>query len=296
MERRQLEYLVAVSKEGSLGAAAEVLHVSQPALSQAIKQLENELGCELFHRLSRGMILTSAGEALLVQAKLILQGFSTARDVVNEVRGLQAGQLEIVSLPGIIIEPLAPWIREFRRLAPHVKISISQTEDPAEVAKKVRSGDAELGFTLDTTEHGPDLESTLIGEQEIVAVFPAESNVGAGPVSVREMLEIGMIAGGEGSVSRDLIRAESVRNGGLARALLEVDRRESALSLVLAGAGVGTLPHALGRIAAANGAIVRQLNPPLKREIFILQRTGPVSPSARLFGSLLPQTLMPGSN
>ncbi|MFI7579776.1 LysR substrate-binding domain-containing protein [Kocuria kalidii] len=286
MERRQLEYFVAISRTGSLAAAAELLHVTQPALSQSLRQLEKELGCELFHRLPRGMRLTPAGEALLDPAKQIFRDFATARASVDAVLGLEGGTFEIASLPGIMLDPLAEWISAFRRLAPKVQIRVRLTEVPEDIPKAVRTGDVELGLMLDI---GPqqDLIVKQVGQQEIVAVFPPGSTLDPDEkVTGKELLEHGMILGGPG-VGRELIRRESERTGKQHQSIIEVNRRDSVLSLVLAGAGAGVLPRALATLAEASGAVVRSLDPPAKRGIYVLHRNGPPPPALRLFEQIL---------
>jgi DNA-binding transcriptional LysR family regulator len=286
VERRQLEYFVAVSSAGSLAAAAEELHISQPALSQAVKQLEKEVGCELFQRLPRGMRLTSAGEALLGPAKQLLRDFTTARASVDEVRGLQGGSLEIITLPGIVLDPLAEWISTFRKRAPKVQIRMRLTEVPEDIDKAIRSGDSELGLLLDPEVRG-DLVVTRVGVQDIVAVFPPGSEPPEGGVTGKELLRYGMIDGG-GGVGRELIRRESRRTGTECRPIIQVDRRDSALSLVLAGAGAAVFPRAVAERAKASGAVVRELHHPATRHIYALRRAGPPSPALRMFEGILP--------
>jgi LysR family carnitine catabolism transcriptional activator len=286
VERRQLEYFVAVSRAGSLAAAAEQLHVTQPALSQSLKQLEKEFGCELFHRLPRGMRLTAAGQALLDPAKQIFRDFATARALVDAVLGLEGGTLELATLPGIMLDPLSERISTFRRLAPKVQIRVLLTEVAEDIPKAVRSGDAELGFMLDV---GPqeDLIVNRIGEQEIVAAFPPGSTPGPNDtVTGKELLEYGMIFGGPG-VATDLIRREAERTGKQQRPIIEMNRRDAALSLVLAGAGAGIFPRAVARQAEASGAVIRALDPPATRGIYALRRNGPPSPALRLFERIL---------
>jgi DNA-binding transcriptional LysR family regulator len=286
MERRQLEYFVSVAREGSLAAAAEAMHVSQPALSQAVRQLEKELGIELFHRLARGMRLSPAGEALLDPAKQVVRDFATAKASVDEVIGLKAGTLEIITMPGIVLDPLADWIYEFRQRAPHVRIRLRQTEKVEEIPKAVRSGDAELGF-LQNPENCEDLAMRRVGEQTIVAVFPPGQDPGIdGPVTGRELLAAGMIIGAAGS-GPEIVRREIQRSGFLQYPMIEVERRDSALSLVLAGAGAALLPRALAELAQAKGAVIRELDPPIRRDIHVIHRNGPPSPGARLFKQIL---------
>lgn len=286
MERRQLEYFVAVSRAGSLAAAAEQLHVTQPALSQSLKQLEKEFGCELFHRLPRGMRLTAAGRALLEPAKQIFRDFATARALVDAVLGLEGGTLEIATLPGIMLDPLSDRISTFRRLAPKVQIRVFLTEAAEDIPHAVRSGDAELGFMLDVGSQ-EDLIVNRVGEQEIVAAFPPGSTPSSSDrVTGKELLEYGLILGGPG-VATDLIRRETERTGKQQRPIIEMNRRDAAMSLVLAGAGAGVFPRAVAQLAEASGAVIRALDPPAKRGIYALRRNGPPSPALRLFQRIL---------
>src|SRR6266542_1421725 len=91
MERRYLEYFVAIVDHGGFTAASQALHVAQPSLSQVIKTLERELGVELFQRLRTGSRLTSAGEALIGPARQVLREFDSARSAVSSVSGLVGG-------------------------------------------------------------------------------------------------------------------------------------------------------------------------------------------------------------
>lgn len=286
MERRQLEYFVAVSREGSLAAAALLLHVTQPALSQSLRQLEKELGCELFHRLPRGMRLTAAGEALLDPAKQISRDYATARAHVEAVRGLEGGTLEIATLPGIMLDPLSEKISAFRRAAPGVQLRVFLAEAAEDVPRRIRSGDAEVGFMLDVGAQG-DLVVSEVGEQEIVAAFPPGSGPGLGAsVTGKELIEHGLIYGGPG-VAAGLMAEEAERTGREQKPVIEMNRRDAALSLVLAGAGAGVFPRAVAELAAASGAVIRPLDPPSKRVIYSLRRIGPPSPALQLFESIL---------
>lgn len=107
MERRQLEYFLAVIDAGGFTAAAAAQHVSQPGLSHAIKTLERELGAALFHRLPRGARLTAAGEVLAESARRIVRETEIARARVADVAGVVIGRLDLVALPGLLVAPLA---------------------------------------------------------------------------------------------------------------------------------------------------------------------------------------------
>ena len=93
MNLRHLQYFVATAEHGSFTAAARSLYVAQPSLSEQVRQLEAELGVELFARVGRGIVLTEAGRALRPEAERVLAGVDQARDVVRDVRELRGGTL-----------------------------------------------------------------------------------------------------------------------------------------------------------------------------------------------------------
>src|SRR5438309_7753772 len=113
MDLRQMEYAVAVVEYGGFTRAASACYVSQPSLSQGVAKLEAELGTPLFHRVGRRVVLTSAGEAFLEPARQVLRDVRTIRDAVDAVAGVDAGQLDLVALPTLAVEPAARLVAAF---------------------------------------------------------------------------------------------------------------------------------------------------------------------------------------
>src|SRR5207342_881873 len=103
MELHQLRYAVAVVDQGTFTAAAAACFVAQPSLSQAVRQLERELGAELFARIGRRVRLTAAGEAFVPAAREALRAVETVRAEVAAVSGLAAGHLDLVALPTLAL-------------------------------------------------------------------------------------------------------------------------------------------------------------------------------------------------
>lgn len=125
MELRQLTYFVAIAQSGTITAAAQKLHMSQPPLSLQLQKLEEELGCPLFERDTRHLHMTQAGELFYERAQGILQ---QCADLKREMADLQAGGrglLRIGSLPSLSTSLLPHWVARFHTRYPHVRCGAS---------------------------------------------------------------------------------------------------------------------------------------------------------------------------
>lgn len=291
MERRQLEYFLAVIDHGGFTSAATALHVSQPALSAAVKSLEKDLGALLFHRLPRGVRLTEAGAEFAQSARMIMRELDTARARVDAVTGLIAGRLDIISLPGMLLDPLAPVIGEFRRRHPRVRVRVVQAEASEDVRNAVRAGDAELGLTDVVESADRDVIGEPILEQELVAVLPPGTPPpAAGVLAMEDLLRMDVITGPPGTAIRDLLTREAARLGLEVSPAVEVTPRGSALYLALAGAGIAILPRPVAQLGGPRGAEIVSLRPRQTRLVYLLRRDAPLSPAAQAIHALLSPT------
>jgi DNA-binding transcriptional LysR family regulator len=123
MELRHFRYFIAVAEESSLGRAAHRLHVSQPALSQQISDLEDKLGLKLFTRNSRGVELTEAGRAFLVGGRRVLVAVEQAAEQAREAAKGQRGRLVIGGLNGATISFLPGVLSRFRERYPLIEVT-----------------------------------------------------------------------------------------------------------------------------------------------------------------------------
>ena len=146
MDLRHLTYLLAVADHGGFSAAAKAIFVSQPALSLAVKELEDELGVELLHRLGRGVRLTPAGAALVGPARQVLRDVETARAEVSAIAALVSGSLALGSLPTLAADPLAALVGNFRAAHPGVVVDLAAPEDTAELVALLQDGQCEIGL------------------------------------------------------------------------------------------------------------------------------------------------------
>jgi DNA-binding transcriptional LysR family regulator len=286
MELRQVEYVVGVAEHGGFTRAATALHVTQPALSEGVARLEAELGVELFHRVGRRVVLSAAGEAFLDPARRLLRDREVLTSSVGAVVGLEAGRLDLVTLPTLAGEPLAPLVGRFRQAHPGVVVHVDQPEEDRGVADRVRRGDAELGLA-DLPLDGPGLVTERLLTQELVVVLPTGAPFADRKrLSVRDLAATPLVLTPPGTPMR-LRVDQAFADAGVTPALAVVtDQRDAIVAMVLAGAGATILPDPLAATARARGAATVPLTPRLRRDVGLVWREGPLSPAARAFLAL----------
>ena len=294
MERRQLEYFLALVEHGGFTNAARVLRVAQPSLSHAIAALETELGGPLFHRLPHGAVLTPAGTALVEPARQVARDLATAAASVREVLGLSAGRLDIVAQTTLAVDPLAAMLGRYSALHPRVELRVTDPERGSEVGHLVRTGQCELGLVSDAVDT-PDLGSVALAEQDLLLVCPPGPAVpgshpaGSGaesitePLPLAEVVALRLVATPEGTGIRDILAAAARRLGLELNVAVETAHRAMIVPLVLAGAGASVLPRSMADDAAGKGAVPRAIEPPLRYRGRLVWRSGPLSPAADAF-------------
>jgi DNA-binding transcriptional LysR family regulator len=281
MDLRRLRLFLAVVDGGGMTRAAEAEHVSQPSVSQAIRELEAELSTPLFHRVGRRVVLTAAGEALVEPARQVLRDVETGRAAVVAVAGLSAGRLDLVALPTLAVDPLAPLVGAFRVAHPGVDIALADPADALEVVDLVASGECELGITAE-----PVVESGLVshplGDQDLLAVLPPGA-AEARSMAVASLGRFPLVTAPAGTTTRRQLEEAFAEAGVSPRIAVVTAQREAILPLVLAGAGATLFPRPLAEQAASLGAVVVPLRPRLTRPIHLFHRDGPLSPAAAAF-------------
>ncbi|MGW0807804.1 LysR family transcriptional regulator [Nonomuraea sp. NPDC002799] len=171
MELRQLEYFVAVAEERNFTRAAERVHISQSGVSAQIRQLERELGAELFDRSGRSACLTVAGQAALEHARAALAAAGAVEQAVGEVTGLIKGRLTVGMVTGCTITPLFDTLAAFHRAHPGVELTL--LEDGSDrLVEGVRSGAVDLALVGTATATPEGLEAFTIISERLVAAVP----------------------------------------------------------------------------------------------------------------------------
>ncbi len=286
MENRKLAYFVAVVDHGGFTAASKAVFVSQPALSLAVKDLEAEVGAQLFTRIGHRVRLTAAGSALLDPARQVLRDIETGRAAVAAVTGLLSGSLSLASLPTLAADPMATMVGEFRRHYQGVRVDLAAPEDSDDLFALVESGTCELGLT-DAADVPQTLAAIALGTQELVFILPPGSAPTSGDLlEALELGEIPLVVAPVGTSTRRLLDQQFGALGRQPTLAVISAQREAILPLVVAGAGAALVPEAMALIAEKLGAVVARPTPPAVRDLVLVHRLGPLSPAASRFVEL----------
>ncbi|MEO8650467.1 MAG: LysR family transcriptional regulator [Acidobacteriota bacterium] len=276
MDINQLEVLVAVAREKSFSRAAEVLGRTQPAVSQAVRRLESELGEKLFDRSFKDGTLTPAGEMLLEYARQMLNLRHAAQTSVRELRGLHTGKVTISANEHTVFG-LLPVIEEFRRRHPLIKIEVSRGV-ASRIPKEINAREAELGV-VSFTPDDPSIRSVqLMTDELMLIVSPRHPLAEKKTVSVMALGSESFIAHNAPSPYRERVIETFDKHRTPLNIAIELPSLEAIKRLVEVGSGVAFVPKltaasevAAGRLA---GLSVKEMK--LERKLNIIYRKNSV--------------------
>ncbi len=288
MELRQLKYLVALAEELNFTRAAAAEHIAQPALSQQIRRLEDEVGVALVERTTRHVSLTEAGQLLVVRARRILAELDSARAELESLRGIDTGHVTIGALHTMGPIDLSLALAEFHAQYPHVALSVRE-QTSEECAELLRIDELDLAF-LSVTErvesHGLGLHQLL--SEELVVMLPVDHPL-AGREEVRmvELAREQFISFGQGARLRELLFWAGRDAQFEPRVTLESNESHRIRTLVSRGLGVAILPRSDAIGPGAMISVARLVAPALRRDITLAWREGRRhSPAAAAFLAL----------
>lgn len=283
MDRRQLEYFLAVAECGSISAAARRLGVSQPTVSESVARMEAENGLPLLRRTGRGVVLTDAGREIVGPAAQVMRGFSAVVEALRPVQELERGSLQIVCPRTLAHDPVASLVGRFRRLHPGLVVTISRPHETETAGDVVASGRAEvaLGVT-DGTASG--LVSERLLRQRVVALVHSAMGVSQAP-DLAELVGRGLITTARGGVTRRLLEERIGAQAVHDAIVVETSSTGAMIPLVRAGLGVAFVTEAMSRDAESLGIETRVPHPPLVRDVWLTHARS-MSTAAREFAAL----------
>lgn len=291
MDVRQLRYFAQVLECGSFSRAAEDLHIAQPALSQHVRHMEDELGVKLLHRGAKGVTATEAGERLLRQAKTILAEFAEIPDVVRGAAIAPRGEVRF-GMPGTVSEILAaPLIEAARACYPEVRIRIVEAMS-GYILDWLKRGDVDLAVIYSVSDpRGLAAHHMLSEEISIFASVAAnDGNTPRGQmVSLEQAAALPLVIPGREHGLRKLIDDAAAAIGVSIQPSIEIDSYSQIKKLVQRGLGYGILPRmAVGREAEAGTFRVWGIErPSITRKVYLAYSTErPLLNATRAIGQL----------
>jgi LysR family transcriptional regulator, transcription activator of glutamate synthase operon len=281
MELRQLRYLVALAEERHFTRAAAREHVAQPALSQQIRRLEDEIGLALVERTTRRVAMTDAGDALVARARRILAELDAAHAELQSLRGILTGHVTVGALHTMGPVDLSLALAIFHERHPGVELTVRE-QSSEELAEMLRVDELDLAF-LSVTEriesHGLGLHQLI--SEELVVIVPLDHRLGKRrQIRMRELAGEHFVSYREGARLRELLVSAGHEAGFEPEVKLESNESQRIRRLVARGLGVAILPRSDVQAPGAEVAVARLVEPSLRRDITLAWREGRRHPPA----------------
>ncbi|CAH8711098.1 LysR family transcriptional regulator [Paenibacillus thiaminolyticus] len=269
MDIKQLFYFVTVADQLSYSKAAQKLHISQPSLSNAIKNLEHEVGSPLLERSTRKIEMTDAGKVLYNKSLQLLSHMNILKKEMQEVRLTGSGELIIG-----MIESVRHWvpkvIREYQGRFPSIRIKLIEVLSRKAVIDSLRKYHTHLIITNQCIEE-EDIESLPLYKEKLVLVLHRDH-----PLSVKESItftelaEEPFIISMEGFQTREDILEAFALEEASPNIQFEIERFETALTLVRENLGVAIIPENY-LVEPKDASMVRKMmdSPALERTVYL---------------------------
>ncbi|WP_172294465.1 LysR substrate-binding domain-containing protein [Pseudoruegeria sp. HB172150] len=277
MNLHQIEVFRAVMTTGTTSRAAEVLHVSQPAVSKTIQLLEHSIGFSLFNRVKGRLQPTAEGQLFFREVEQTIVGIAHLRGAAARIRDYGSGELRIACLSALSTNVVPRALRVFLDRNPKVAITF-QTRMSSVVRDLVASGQFDLGLAADEIDKtGLDVREFV--RQRVVVALPEGH-----PLEARKVIRPGDLAG-EPFIAlspEDTARREAERAfaeaGVTARTILETPYSTTICAMVAAGLGIGLVDPLTAEPYEGRGLCLRPFEPVIHfRTLLILPPNRPAS-------------------
>ena len=271
----QLAYFVAVVEHGSFTRAARALHVSQPALSHQIAQLEREAGAPLLERLPRVVEPTALGERLLPHARATVAAAEEAHTAAREVGDLRAGELRVGALLTVALGIVPATIRAWRTAHPDVQIELLEYASVETLTAAMLEGAADVAI-------GPPpprwrgRQQPIGDETFVVALSPDDPLLACPSIRLEQLKDRPWVLYAPEFGLSTLVTEACAAAGFAPRPAARAHHTTTALELAAAGVGPALVPSNV--VGAPFAASTRPLDPPVTRELVAFTRTEPTAP------------------
>jgi DNA-binding transcriptional LysR family regulator len=274
LEIRQIRYFLAVAEELHFTRAAEKLHVAQPALSQQIRQLEEEIGAKLLQRTNRRVELTPAGEVFRTRALIAMDQMNRAAAEAAQAGCGEAGGLSIGFVSSAVWGVLPVLLRQFRKKVPRADIELRELE-PAEQLRDIRERHLDLGMMHAVLDQ-PDLSTFVIARNRLIVALPEKHKAaGKAAESLKSLAdEVFLVPKQHASAGFHEFVMSACSQAGLAPPRTQATRLlQTAVALVAGGIGIALVPESFRDNLKIRGIVYR----PIQEETPLAELIAPLS-------------------
>lgn len=285
---RHIRAFLAVARLGSFTRAASELHVSQPALTVQIRQLEESLKVRLFDRNKRQVVLTQIGRDLLPSLAQVLTDLESVMSASQDLANLRRGSVSVACLPSVAAGLLPMAIRRFAADYPDIAVHVSDVV-AERIVQLVKAEEVDFGIG---SRLGPDRDVDVIDflTDQLCVFFPEDHPLARRPrPALRDVVAYPLILTGRGTSARTMIDRVLEKEELEITLACEANYMSTAIGLVRAGLGVSILPESAVHAAACEGIGMAAIQTPgLTRKIGIIgKRNRSLSPAAESFVGVL---------
>lgn len=282
---KQLEAFIAVSRQGSFSAAAQAIHVSQPALTSLIQNLEGQLGTKLFERSSRGATLTTIGRALRPSVENILTGLSETITSLMQSTSPKGGTVSVACIPSAAALVMPALIAKFQRVHTQVKVVLldAMVENRG-ILDMLRAGVIDFGVA--SPNASDELQFKHLFEDELVALVPENHALASrGRIAWADLIGEQLIGMSQNSYVRQLTDNAFASLGISKHPCATVSLITTAVGMSKHGFGVSVLPDSAASVCNLDGIAVLRLQAPVVRRSlgFVYASMSKLSPAAKAF-------------
>lgn len=291
---RQLRVLLAVAEQEGFGRAGDSIGLSQPAVSQAIRSLEAELGVKLLDRTTREVVLTAAGQSLVAPLRRLLGELD---GVLDEARGLGAaarGIVHVASAPTISGGLMPQILATARQRHPELQVLLADRSQQLAI-EAVRDGSVDFAVIVGIEAPEPDLEQQVLFDEGFVVICPTGH-----ALADRAQLALGDLAGwplvllDHSTGSRPLIDRAFARAGLVPQVALDVGHPATAFRMVQAGLGLSVLPALSLPLPDTQALRAVPLEAGFSRQVVLARRRQrSLSPAAQRLWALIAELSLP---
>jgi len=280
---RQLRTFLAVVEAGSVSSAARLLRLTQPAVSQQLRELERGLGVRLLDRAAGRMIANAAGAALLEPARRAISAAEDAVSAVAEHGQGDAGRLRLGTGATACIHLLPPILRRVKRAMPGLVLTVA-IGNTAEILPRLEAGDLDVVLATLPVPSSRALSTTRLLVDPLLALLPAAiAPPGEGPITAEALGALPLILYEEGGNTRAATDAWFRQAGVKPEPVMELGSVEAIKTLVGSGLGAAVLP-ALALREPLAGTVTRTLQPAASRNLgCVLRKEKVLDRGLRLF-------------